>query len=192
MNLKPISKYFDKWLDDNIDRFKYKPIKLTTNTYKFDGIVDNIVLVFDDANCEVLIKFKIESDSNTMQDTISLGCIENLSFIDNKGYTDTSWIHKYKDKYYSTYEDMIIDNLFNPIINYCNDKFITKNSLYFVNINHNGITFALVTDRLQEKEIEKLRNACVQIDKKTNKDLAYTPTMFKCDIFIHSKSCEKK
>ena len=141
MTTEPITTYFDSWLDKNIDRFAHKPIKIEFNRYKFDGIIDNIVLVLDDTNCEAMIEC---SHNDTVYDCISLGYIEDLVFIDDKGYTDSSWVDKYKDKFYTSYEDMIVDNLFNPIASYCNDKFIPNNHLYLVNINNTSITFGSV------------------------------------------------
>ena len=180
MSQKSIVEHFDKWLIDNIDRFEHKPINIEFNKYSFEGIVENIILVLDDNNCESIIEYH---NNEIKYDTLLLGYIENLKYIEDKGYTDTAWIGKFKDNYYSTYADIINENIFNPIVKYCNDVLIKENHLYLVDMKSNEITFALIGDNSQEKEIQKLEDACVQIDKKLNKVLADNPKVYKFDIF---------
>lgn len=172
--------YFDEWLFQNRDSFMYKPISISPNKYKFEGINDNIILVIDDTNCEVLIEF---SKDSIKYDSLSLAYLDNIIYVTDKGYTDTSWIGDYKKRYYLTYKDILIDNLFNPIIRYVNDKFVSSNYLHFVNINTDGITFALITDILEEKELIKLQTAYRKIDKTVHQDADVKLSIFKCSIF---------
>ena len=174
-----IMKLFERWLDKNIDLFKYKPIKIGFGRYKFDGIVSNITLVIDNSSCEIDIFF--DNDDGVNYDHYEIGYIEKARNVKNKGYTDTGWIGKYKNRFYPTYKDMIIENLFLPLISYCDNHFMDGNHLYLV--NKSFLTFAMIGDENDAKKIKKLDTMTEVIDSKITQDTDTYATVTKIDIF---------
>jgi hypothetical protein len=81
-----LNELFEKWLQTNQDRFRYKPIKAGSDIYKFEGIIENIYLKIQEDTKEGMILF--EHENGETYDHISLGYLEEVKYIEDKGYTD--------------------------------------------------------------------------------------------------------
>jgi len=152
MQLSSLTELFEIWLVDNKHHFEYCPIKITPNKYRFDGIAESIHLQINDENMEVMVTFS--TDFGDYCDSISIGYFDEVVFQKGKGYTDLGWIGKYKGRYFSTYEKMVDENLFKPIVEFCSRYFIKSNNLYLVSMN--SCTFGLIGDWREKKEIDNL------------------------------------
>ena len=102
--------YFDKWLVKNIDRFKYRPIKIGFESYRFDGINQSIVLQITRDIREITILYyspnMLNTDSyNCEYDMRDISWFDRVKHIRDKGYCDLGWLEEYKkDRYYPTFK----------------------------------------------------------------------------------------
>jgi len=154
MELKPITELFEVWLLQNNHCFHYCPVKIMDGLYKFDGIIDSIGLEISNDTIETMIIFC--GQNNEKYDHISLGYFDEVVLIKDKGYTDKGWRGDFQNRYYTSYEAMVFENLFEPIITYCNSYFVVENNLYLVSIETHGCTFALIGNGEDREEIDKL------------------------------------
>jgi hypothetical protein len=152
-----LNKYFQRWLNKNIDKFTHKPIEVGYCRYIFNGITSHIELYINNRSNEVEIQVL---NHNELVDIIFTQFIYRAKHIKNKGYTDLSWINEYKNRFYSTYQDMIYVELFEPLVNYSNNIFIPKNDLYL--IYSDGYTEAIICDKNNTK-IAKLKEKQTKI-----------------------------
>jgi len=195
MSKKLIVSYFDNWLEKNIDRFKYKPIKIGFNKYRFEGIIDSIILQITKDTREVTIlmyspnKFQ-SNESEIDYDMKDISWFYKVQHIKDKGYTDLGWIDEYKDTYYPTFKDMVHTELFEPLVKYCNNFFIQENSLYIVECKY-GVTMGVIGNAIQGKSLQKLEDTCVDTNNKLKMSLDEIPKVYKFDIFIDSKNDKK-
>ena len=60
-NRPTLTRLFDRWLSTNSDKFRYKPIQVTKNRYRFEGIIENVYLVLDEEDLASQIVFDTES-----------------------------------------------------------------------------------------------------------------------------------
>jgi len=82
--------------------------------------------------------------------------IGNLKYNPKKGYYDTDRTDSVF-KYYNTYSELIITEVFEKIIEYCNENFKGDKSLYL--INYNGLTegFIAPSDETHIIKLNKLK-----------------------------------
>jgi len=160
MSKKLLVDYFDNWLDKNITRFKYKPIKIGFNTYCFQGINNNITLQVSQHIRELIMIFqspnKIETNTYDNDcDMLEIGTLLKVKHIKNKGYCDLLWMDEYKkDRYYKNYKQMIHKELFEPLVKYCDSYFIKDNS-YYVTEACDNIISAFIANNSNTKVIKK-------------------------------------
>jgi len=157
-----ITKHFNRWLQKNLHLFKYKPIQIGFGEYRFDGIIDNITLFIDNNAREVDIYF--HNDDDKYYDHRIMGYIAKAKHIRTKGYIDIDD----KNRFHPTYKDMIIDNLFLPIVNYCNEYFLEDSHLYLVDYSFSR--FAMVGNKNDGKEIKELEIILQETGNKLNQE----------------------
>lgn len=182
-----LTTYFDKWLKKNINQFKYKPIKIAFGRYIFEGIIENITLFIDNDNCEIDIYF--DNDDGENYDHLDIGYIQRARHIKTKGYTDLDWIDEYKNRFYPTYKEILIKNLFEPLIQYCDDYFIEKNHLYLADMS--SVTFAMIGNSSEGKDIISLEKNLNETSKKINLEKNKYTKIQKLGIFIDKKLSTK-
>ena len=124
-----IIKHFERWLKKNLHQFKYKPYKVGYGKYRFEGVVDNVVLKVTNKTPEVEL-YIFDNEGDELLDIITINYILMARHIKNKGYTDLDCVDKDKCKFYPTYQEMIEKELFEKLVNYCKKDFITTNYLH--------------------------------------------------------------
>lgn len=177
-----IIKHFEKWMKKNIDKFKYKPCKVGYGEFRFEGLIDNIVLKLDDKSTEVNILFY---DSNgEYHDHIEVDYIEKARNIRGKGYTDTAWIGEYKNRYYPTYKEMIEDVLFKEILIYCDKHFKQDQYLFIVsyNVDDGEVNMAMIGSEVDMYSIKALA-PIIQKDTTKPNNLEKDTTIEQLSIF---------
>jgi hypothetical protein len=122
---------FEKWLEKNSERFKYKPLRKNDNEYYFEGIIKNISLHIVCEECYL----GFDDNDGECVDYIDIEYIEQSGYKKDKGYYDEGTTEYYIEKnlpipYFKTYEQMIEKTLFETLVNYCDKKFIRDNRLY--------------------------------------------------------------
>jgi len=121
---------FVEWLGKNIHRFNNKPISNGKGGFYFDGITQAISLLIDFSTPEAILSF---DDLKTQQnyDYHTIQYIGDLKFNPLKGFYDADRTDKVYT-YYNSYKELIIAEVFEPIIEYCNENFKEDNSLYLL------------------------------------------------------------
>jgi len=154
---KLLVNYFDNWLEKNINRFRYKPIKIGFNTYHFQGINKNITLQVSQHIKELIMIFQSPNYDNDC-DMLEIGTLLKIKHIKNKGYCDLLWIDEYKkDRYYKNYKQMIHKELFEPLIKYC-DKYFIKDNSYYVIESNDGILSTFIDNKILIKKNIQVNN----------------------------------
>ncbi len=135
IDVYPVEVVFCEWLKENIDRFNFKPIlqyvKDGTGVYSFEGIVDNISLVVAFYSPESMVFFDnlsvfCEDPDDTYFDHHVVDYIGEEQYHPTKGYYDAeNGVYDY----FPTQKELYINNIFEPIIEYCNIIFVPENSL---------------------------------------------------------------
>jgi len=138
--LYPDEEIFNEWLKENIHRFNHKPVlhaKLNSHyVYGFEGIIGNITLNISFGALEAsLYLYNLPEFSNdrdgTSFDLIDIEYIGEEKYHPLKGYYDADRVdHKYD--YFPTQKELYINNVFEPIIEYCNKMFVSENSLELI------------------------------------------------------------
>ena len=103
---------FNKWLYTNKSRFNHAPIRVHEDEFIFDGVIKQVTLIISSYIEESMIAFS-DIDGNNY-DYYSLDYIENAKYIDDKGWYDAGRISDIK--YFKTYDEMLTDSIFEPII----------------------------------------------------------------------------
>ena len=159
---------FKVWLENNSKRFKYKPIEISKDKYIFAGINPNISLKIINSLKMMVVNYHFNYEEDEY-DHIDIGWIETLAYEENKGFTDLGWEEPYNNRYYPSYEELVYENIFDALVEFCNEKFIEENSYSL--IISDGFTMACICNNSQ---FEKLREA--------NKD----SHVLQLDLFIRS------
>jgi len=171
-----LNELFEKWLQTNQNRFRYKPIKAGLDIYKFEGIIDNVYLLLQEETTESMILYDYECESYGI--LVDLGYLEKVKYIEGKGYTDLGWLDECI-QYFLTYEEMVYATIFEPIVVYCDKHFIDGNHLYVVDMD--GIVLPSIGGESKEKEIQKLKEKCT----KTPNHKPNECEIYKYDIFAN-------
>jgi hypothetical protein len=123
-NRPTLTKLFDRWLSTNSDKFRYKPIHVTKNRYRFEGIIENVYLVLDEEDLASQIVFDNHEGSNcgdAYLDGIMTLCEDEKGFYDSDD----------EDRvYFNSYEEMIHERVFSYIVSYCDTHFVPNSKLY--------------------------------------------------------------
>ena len=131
---------FNTWLDENIDRFNYKPILQekcdSYVVYGFEGIINNIILhiSFDSVEASLFFDTLLECYADKNKTCFDMQYIEYIGdekYHPLKGYYDADRIDK-NYEYFSTQKELYINNVFETIIETTNELFVLENSLYLM------------------------------------------------------------
>jgi len=142
---------FRKWLYENLDRFNNKPIPNAKGGFYFKGITKAISLHMNFRQPEAELSFNnIVTGEN--HDYYSIQYIGNEKYNPSKGFYDADRTDEIYT-YYNTYSELIITEVFEPIIEYCNNNFKENSSLYL--LNYDGSTEAFIASS-NEESISKL------------------------------------
>jgi len=144
---------FRKWLYKNINRFNNKPIPDGKGGFYFNGVTKSISLIIDFRQPEAMLSFD-EIDTEINYDYHSIQYIGDKKYNSIKGFYDadrTDMIYTY----YKTYEELIITEVFEEIIEYCNKNFKEDNALYL--IDYDGSTEGFIASN-DETNIKKLKD----------------------------------
>jgi hypothetical protein len=187
MSRKLIVSYFDKWLAKNLYRFKYKPIKIGFARYRFEGINDSIVLQITPHTRELTMLFHSPNKKGTISyeddfDMRDISWFEKIKYIKHKGYIDKGWSNQYQTKYYNSYKELLHTELFEPLIEYCNNYFIEENHYYIMECK-SGITMGLIGNTNDGKIVQELENTCIAFNNNMTITLDDTPRVYKFSLF---------
>ena len=120
---------FTKWLRNNQHRFLHKPMRISSDEFVFVGINKQVSLLISSHTEESMIAFSDEKGNN--YDYYSLDYIETPKYSSEKGWYDAGRISNIE--YFKSYDEMLMTNIFEPIIGYSKEYFNDKNSLYLYN-----------------------------------------------------------
>lgn len=146
---------FWSWLHKNIDRFYYKPVHNGDGTFYFDGIIKNIILYIDFNQPEAGLILK-DLKNNKVYDYYTIQYIGEEKFHPAKGFYDADRANNIYT-YYNTYKGLIVTEVYEEIINYCDKYFKKENSLYLVDWNGLAEGFIASNDEKNISEIELLK-----------------------------------
>ena len=164
-NIDKISKsIFKQWLSENIHRFNNKPIHNKKGEFYFEGITKAISLIMDFDRLEAMLNYT-DIDTGENYDFGYMQYIGELEFDPIKGFYDADRTDKVYI-YYNTFKELIITEVFEEILKYCNKNFKKDNSVYLINYGGSTEGFIASTD---ETNILKL----VKLKLRNNKDTYY-------------------
>jgi len=146
---------FNKWLDENIDRFNNKPMLNRNGSFYFVGITKAISLHMDFRQPEAMLSFDdIKTDEN--YDYYTIEYIGRKKYNPTKGFYDADRRNNIYT-YYKTYKELIIAEVFEKIIEYCNENFKENNSLYLINYDDSTEGFIAPSNETNIKKISKIK-----------------------------------
>jgi hypothetical protein len=155
---------FRKWLKENIVKFNYKPIPNTKGGFYFDGITKAISLNLEFYQPEAMVYFNNIATNETFE-YFSIQYIGSLKYDSNKGFYYWDRVDKIYT-YYPTYKKLIITEVFEEILNYCNKMFKDENSLYLIKYPLSNDGFIALSDERKVKRLQKIKaNLDIKITK---------------------------
>jgi len=120
---------FEKWFNKNQYRFNTKPIisKQTKDGFiiEFEGIIKNISIIVRPIP---EVSFIFEYDGEWV-DSLDIAYIGQEMYNPEKGYYDSDRVNGIFT-YFDTREELYINDVFEPLIEYCNEYLTDKHSLY--------------------------------------------------------------
>jgi len=146
---------FIKWLLENINRFNHKPIPNGKGGFYFNGITKAISLVIDFHQPDAMLVFD-DIATEELYDLYSIQWIGKEKYHPIKGFYDADRTDKIYT-YYNSYKELIVTEVFEPIIEYCNENFKEDNSLYLINYNGSTEGFIAPNDETNIAKIIKLK-----------------------------------
>jgi len=146
---------FRKWLYENISKFNNKPIPQSKGGFYFKGITKAITLHLDFRQPEAAMLRFDDIKTGKNYDYYAIQYIGNEKYNPDKGYYDADRTDNIY-KYYNTYPELIITEVFEEIIKYCNENFKEENSLYLINYGGSTEGFIAPSDATKIKKISKL------------------------------------
>ena len=167
---------FRKWLQENINRFNYKPMRNNHGGYYFEGITKAISLSIEFSQPEAELHFNNPiNDEN--YDLCSIQYIGHMKYHPLHGFYDADRVDK-MFTYYPTYDALIITEVFEPIIAYTQKYFKKENALYLLDNDKftEGFISSSLESELSIKRITKLEKARAT-DNETTK-------LFKYDVVL--------
>ena len=148
---------FHKWFQENKHRFNTKPIAKAGHGYYFEGVIKNVHLEISWLPESMIFFDSFETndygdDNNFDQHVIDYIMMER--YHPQKGYYDADRTDEVYD-YFPTREALYINNIFEPIIEYCNEYITPKHSLYL--FDHYGMTSAFIgkTDESSDEKVKR-------------------------------------
>jgi len=146
---------FNQWLKENIHRFNIKPIKNSENTYFFDGVIKNVSLYLNWTPEAIFSFYSFVPNiyGDTYFDQMPIDYIGYEKYSPQKGFYDADRTDGIYD-YFPTRKELYI-NVFESIIEYCNEFITSKHSLYLFDFH--GMTSAFIELTDENSEIVKKR-----------------------------------
>ena len=120
-------RYFYEWLYDNLERFNHQPIHIGSHSFYFKGVTQHIRLVMNMQLMEAMLVFTDKGGKE--YDFYAIEYIGILRYDPYKGYYDADNIDK-SYIYYPTLKELLIGQVFEKILQYCNAAFVAGQSLY--------------------------------------------------------------
>ena len=155
---------FRKWLKENITRFTHRPIPNGTGGFYFEGITKAISLNIEFYQPEAMLYFN-NIETNETFEYFSIQYIGSLKYDSKKGFYDWDRVDNIYT-YYPTYKELIITEVYEEILNYCNKIFKDKNSLYLINYPLATDGFIALSDERKVKKLQKIKaNPDIKITK---------------------------
>ena len=151
-------KLFRKWLAENIHRFHYRPYsknKQYTEFY-FEGIARNITLAMQYSSPEAMLFYDDLLDDTYCCDHSVIAYVGCASYDREKGYFDSDRIDEKYYTFFPTKEEMIIHEVFEPIITFVNEKFVEGNILSIYEGGW-GESLILSQEKFQQKKAAFLK-----------------------------------
>ena len=148
----PIETLLHSWLLENTHRFTHKPKRIDKRSFSFEGIIENITLVFDYNLPEAMLCYSDENGE--LFDMQTIAYIGHECYDSQNGYYDADRVDGIYD-YFPTQKELYIHNVFEYIIKYCNESFIEENTLYMY--RYKGIDAGVIGNKKEEIKIQKLK-----------------------------------
>ncbi|MCK5293878.1 MAG: hypothetical protein KAJ49_04450 [Arcobacteraceae bacterium] len=143
---------FDKWFRENQDRFNLKPIITIRDkdsfTIEFEGLIKNIH-IYVNAMPEAIMIFEYDNDDIDQQ---PLEYIGDEKYNPKKGYYDADRVDDLFT-YFKTREELYINEVFEAMLKYCNEKLVPENCLY-IHL-HRGMTSGKVRNKDEYDKLNK-------------------------------------
>ena len=174
MSHRKVRRLFRQWLKVNMHRFKYRPYSINRRhtMFRFQGIEKHIMLVMDYRRPEAMIFYQSPDDPKYNIDQTIIEYIGDERYSPLKGYYDADRTDGVYD-YFPTQEILYIHNIFEKIIEFVNEKFVSENVLY---VYEGNWTEAYI---VTAKELEmKLQKMALSIDN---------PKLYLLDLFTGEK-----
>lgn len=127
--------FFNDWLHKNINRFSHHPIRKNRQEFYFRGVTRQVYLIMTNDYTDASLAVD-DKDGNNF-DFLYIQYIGDLKYAPNKGYFDADRVDEIYS-YYPTVKELLVAEVFEPIIIFCNKNFIEKNCLYlYGNVDKN-------------------------------------------------------
>jgi hypothetical protein len=134
---------FYRWLEKNLARFQYKPIVNGDDSFTFLGITSAITLHIEFSQPEVMLSFDdVETKEN--YDIFSIQYIGKYSYDAKLGHYDADRVDKIYT-YHESYEQLIVNEVFEEIVHFTNRYFNVNNALYLLKTK--GYTEAFIASK---------------------------------------------
>lgn len=147
---------FREWLQENISRFPYKPITNGKGGFYFEGISKAISLYIDFSQPEAELHFN-HPLTNENYDLYTIQYIGQLKHHLQYGFYDADRVDKIFT-YYDSYAELIITEVFEPIIEYMHEYFKKESYLYLIETSSYTEGFISPSkSNIYEKKLLKLR-----------------------------------
>ena len=194
----PAEEMFYTWLEENIHRFKHKPVLQKKENgqvlYSFEGIIENVTLGISFESPEASFYFYnlrelCDDESDMFFDMQYINYIGWEKYHPLKGYYDADRGDNKYD-YFPTQKELYINEVFEQIIVDTNEIFIPKSSLYL--IDYDGMTAGYIaptdTENQSEQQQRTVKNfypskESVSIEGLTIFESSAGYVMYKYDLF---------
>ncbi len=142
----PAEAIFYEWLDENIHRFKHKPVLQENGEdyaiYSFECIIENITLNISFDRLESSLYFDnlsdfYKDDDDPCCEVYIIGYIDNEKYHPLLGYynadeLDDVFYDESEYEHFSTQKGLYIHTVFEATLKYINKMFVPENSLYLI------------------------------------------------------------
>ncbi len=175
-----IRKIFRKWLKDNSHRFNHKPYAVNSmcKQYHFEGITKHVTLVMDYRLPEAMIYHHKECCNHDV-----IQYIGYEKYDPQKGYYDSDRVDEVYD-YYPTQKELYINEVFEYIIKFVNEKFVEENQVYVSKSDcYASSTIAPKADYDKLKENFNGGGFCLSLSCVSDDSVKDEPVMHVYDLF---------
>lgn len=175
-----VKKIFRQWLKDNMHRFKYKPYAVNSvcNEYHFEGISKNVTLVMDYQMPEAMVYHGKDCCNHDV-----IQYIGDEKYDPQMGYYDFDRLDD-KYEYFPTQEALYVNDVFEYIITYVDEKFVEGNQIYINKSEcYSSSTIAPKADYDKLKENFNGGGVCLSLSCASNDSVKDEPVIRVYDLF---------